>query len=36
MDIKRRYGNNAIVMGMSLEDGATGMDRNSQVGGHRA
>ena len=36
MDIKRRYGKNAIVMGLSLEDGATGMERNAQVGGHRA
>lgn len=36
LDIKHRFGKNAIVKGMSLEDGATAMDRNRQIGGHRA
>ncbi len=36
LDIKHRYGKNAIVKGMSLEDGATGIDRNRQIGGHKA
>ncbi|MBQ3669505.1 MAG: DNA methylase [Clostridia bacterium] len=36
MDIQRRYGKNAIMRGMSLEEGATGRERNAQVGGHRA
>jgi len=34
--IKRRYGKNAILRGMNLEEGATAKDRNSQVGGHKA
>ena len=36
LDIKRKYGKNAIVRGMNLEEGATAMERNRQVGGHRA
>jgi len=34
--IKKRFGKNAIVKGMNLEDGATTIDRNLQIGGHRA
>ena len=34
--IKKRYGKNAIIKGMDLEEGATAIERNSQVGGHRA
>jgi len=34
--IKRKYGKNAILKGMNLEEGATARDRNSQVGGHKA
>ena len=34
--IKHRYGKNAILRGMNLEEGATAKDRNSQVGGHKA
>ena len=34
--IKHKYGKNAILKGMNLEDGATAKDRNSQVGGHKA
>lgn len=34
--IKRKYGKNAILKGMSLEEGATAKDRNDQIGGHRA
>lgn len=36
LDIKRRYGKNAILKGMNLKEGATAKDRNSQIGGHRA
>ena len=36
LEIRKRYGNNAIIKGMNLEEGATAMERNSQVGGHRA
>lgn len=36
LKIKRRYGKNAILRGMNLEEGATTVSRNGQVGGHRA
>lgn len=36
LSIQRKYGKNAILKGTSLEDGATAMDRNRQIGGHRA
>ena len=34
LDIKKKYGKNAILKGMNLEDGATAIERNRQVGGH--
>ena len=34
LKIKEKYGKNAILKGMDLEDGATTMDRNRQIGGH--
>ena len=34
--IKKKYGKNAIVKGMNLQEGATSMARNNQIGGHRA
>ncbi|MGN0436396.1 MAG: DNA methylase [Wujia sp.] len=36
LSIKKKYGKNAIVKGMNLEEGATAMSRNKQIGGHRA
>lgn len=36
LSIKKKYGKNAIIRGMNLEEGATAMDRNRQVGGHKA
>ena len=33
--IKKRYGKNAILTGINFEEGATGRERNSQIGGHR-
>lgn len=36
LEIKRKYGKNAVLKGMNLEEGATGMLRNKQIGGHRA
>lgn len=35
IDIKRKYGKNAILKGMNLEEGATTRERNEQVGGHK-
>jgi len=36
LKIIRKYGKNAILKGMDLEEGATTIDRNSQIGGHKA
>ena len=36
LGIKRRFGKNAILRGMDLEEGATTLARNAQIGGHRA
>ena len=36
LDIKKKFGKNAILKGMNLEEGATTVDRNNQIGGHKA
>ena len=36
IEIKKKYGKNAILRGMNLEEGATAKDRNGQIGGHKA
>ena len=36
IDVKKKYGKNAILKGMSLQEGATAKDRNNQIGGHKA
>ena len=36
LEIKKRYGKNAVLKGMNLEEGATTIERNSQIGGHKA
>lgn len=36
LDIKARYGKNAILKGTSFIEGATGRERNREIGGHRA
>ena len=36
LGIKKRYGKNAILKGMNLEDGATARERNQTIGGHHA
>lgn len=36
ISIKNKYGKNAIIKGVSLQDGATGQERNKQIGGHKA
>jgi len=36
INIKKRYGKNAILKGMNFEDGATARERNRQIGGHKA
>ena len=34
--IKKKYGGNAVIKGMNLTEGATTIDRNKQIGGHKA
>ena len=36
LEIKRRFGKNAILKGMNLDEGATTISRNGQIGGHKA
>ncbi len=36
LEVRRRFGKNAVVKATSLEEGATGMERNRQIGGHKA
>ena len=36
INIKKKYGKNAILKGMNFCDGATTKDRNGQMGGHKA
>ncbi len=36
LSIKKKFGKNAILKGTSYEEGATGRDRNRQIGGHKA
>ena len=36
LKIKSKYGKNSIVKGMNLKEGATALERNRQIGGHKA
>ncbi len=36
LKVKKRYGKNAILKGMNLQEGAMTMERNNQIGGHKA
>jgi DNA polymerase V len=36
LSIKKKYGKNAILKGMNLQEGATAKDRNGRIGGHKA
>lgn len=36
LDIKKKFGKNAVLKGMNLEEGAMTVERNRQIGGHRA
>lgn len=36
IDIKKRFGKNSLLRGLNYEDGATGRERNAQIGGHKA
>ena len=36
LEIREKYGKNAVLKGVSLEEGATAKSRNEQIGGHKA
>lgn len=36
LEIKKRFGKNALVRGMDLQEAATAMERNRQIGGHKS
>lgn len=36
LHVKERFGGNAVIKGLNLEEGATGVERNRQIGGHAA
>ena len=35
LEIKKKYGKNAVLKGLNLQEGATAIERNGQIGGHR-
>ena len=36
LEVKKKFGKNAMLKGMNLEDGAMTIERNHQIGGHKA
>ena len=36
LSLQERYGKNAVLKGMNLMQGGTTIERNGQIGGHRA
>ena len=36
LEIKDRFGKNALFRGMDLQEGATALERNRQIGGHKS
>ena len=36
LEIKKKFGRNAILKGTSLQEGATAKERNNKIGGHKA
>ena len=36
LEIRQRYGKNAVVKGLNMLKGATAIERNTQIGGHRS
>lgn len=36
LSIRKKFGKNAVLKAMNLEEGATAKDRNNQIGGHKA
>jgi DNA polymerase V len=36
LEIKNKFGKNAILKGLNFQEGATARERNNQIGGHKA
>ena len=36
LSVKKKYGKNAMLKGMNLQEGATSIERNKRIGGHKA
>ena len=36
IELRKRFGKNAVLKGSHLEEGSTAVARNSQIGGHKA
>ena len=36
LDLQKKFGKNAVLKGMNFQEGATAMERNRQIGGHKA
>lgn len=36
LSVKKKFGKNAVLKGMNLQEGATTIERNRQIGGHKA
>lgn len=36
LEVRRKFGANALFKGMNLMEGATTLERNQQIGGHKA
>ena len=36
LEVRKRYGANAVFKGLNLREGATTLERNQQIGGHKA
>lgn len=36
LELRNKFGKNAILKGINIEDGSTAVERNSQIGGHKA
>lgn len=36
INLREKFGKNAVIKGMNLEEGATTISRNKQIGGHKA
>ena len=36
LELKKKFGKNSVLKGMNLQEGATTIERNRQIGGHKA